>query len=309
MINKMIKELLQKNIHINVVFVFIIVSIISIIIQHSQVSDLTIVNEVEEKEFYIIDNNIKAKSAIIYDVNSKSIVAGKNPYELKSIASITKLASAFVAFPYISDEDITTISDSDFDIDGYTALSRGEGWKTIDLIKYSLITSSNRGINAVGRTLEEKTGTPILEFMTNFFRDNGLVQTHFVNSTGLDAHTDLAGSESSALDLARFASIIIETKPNIAKITTSVEEDFFAIEGSRYHAKNTNILLKDISEEVLLSKTGYTDIAGGTLIMAVKKNESPVVFVVLGSTKSGRFTDMQTLLNLYDEYQRIGVSN
>jgi D-alanyl-D-alanine carboxypeptidase len=46
------------------------------------------------------------------------------------------------------------------------------------------------------------------------------------------------------------------------------------------------------------SKTGYTDMAGGNLGVVVDISLGhPVVIVVLGSTKEGRFRDMSILYN------------
>ena len=297
------------NIHVIVTVIFILLSFSIFLFRFTQTSDLTNLSNTKENNFYRIDSEIEAGSAIIYDLNSEIIIAAKNPYKLKSIASITKLTSAFVSFSFFSDTDTTTISDSDFDVGGYTELYLGDKWRTRDLLEYSLITSSNVGINAVGRTLKEKTGLFILDFMNNFARNNGLVQTHFVNSTGLDAHTNLSGSESSALDLAKLSSIILNKSSDLAKSTIVVKEDFYSVEGKKYVANNTNILLSKNLGNVLLSKTGYTDLAGGTLIMVVEKESGPVSFVVLGSTRSGRFKDMEILLDLYDKNRSLGLHN
>ncbi|MDQ5957741.1 MAG: hypothetical protein QG665_65, partial [Patescibacteria group bacterium] len=44
------------------------------------------------------------------------------------------------------------------------------------------------------------------------------------------------------------------------------------------------------------SKTGYTDSAGGNLVVALDAGlAQPVIVVVLGSSKDGRFTDVLAL--------------
>ena len=46
------------------------------------------------------------------------------------------------------------------------------------------------------------------------------------------------------------------------------------------------------------AKTGYTDLAGGNLVaMFYAEIGHPLVVVVLGSTKQGRFDDIRTLIS------------
>ena len=48
---------------------------------------------------------------------------------------------------------------------------------------------------------------------------------------------------------------------------------------------------------LLRSKTGFTDLAGGNLAVIFDAGMNhPVAIVVLGSTQSGRFTDVKTLM-------------
>ncbi|MCX6789964.1 MAG: hypothetical protein NTV60_00350, partial [Candidatus Kaiserbacteria bacterium] len=48
----------------------------------------------------------------------------------------------------------------------------------------------------------------------------------------------------------------------------------------------------------LLSKTGYTELAGGNLALVFDAGiEHPIAVVVLGSSKEARFTDGTALIN------------
>ena len=184
-----------------------------------------------------------------------------------------------------------------------TNLRKNEVWKTRDLLGYSLITSSNRGINSVARTITEKTDLSIVDLWENFKEKKGFVQTHLINSSGLDVNNILSGSESSAFDLAKIAGIIIEEHPDLAAETIITERNFYSLDGTEYTAKNTNYLLSKTDRKVKLSKTGYTDIAGGALIMVLEVQNENIAFVVLNSTKTGRFEDMNTLFLIFDSIQ------
>ena len=136
--------------------------------------------------------------------------------------------------------------------------------------------------------------------MNTFVRENGLVQTHFVNPTGLDAHGTLSGSESSALDLAKIAAVIINARSHLANLTTQKKRVFYSLDNIRYDAENTNVLIGELSENILLSKTGYTDIAGGALVMVIEDDSGRhIALVVLDSGRTERFEDMRKLLKVY----------
>ena len=181
-------------------FVFFLVTVLLLVIR-SAVTEEFIVEPHQEKIYHPIIDEIQGKTAIIYDIEADRVLAGKDPLALKSIASITKLPAAFIAFSYIDEHDTTVINEEDFALLPNTPLLLNDKWRTLDLLEYSIMTSSNRGVNAVARTVEEKTGKPLVVMMNEFAQKHGLVQTHFLNVTGLDAHDTLAGSESSALDL------------------------------------------------------------------------------------------------------------
>jgi D-alanyl-D-alanine carboxypeptidase len=50
---------------------------------------------------------------------------------------------------------------------------------------------------------------------------------------------------------------------------------------------------------LIASKTGFTDLAGGNLAVIFDAGfEYPIIVVVLGSSQTGRFTDVEKLVNL-----------
>lgn len=64
-----------------------------------------------------------------------------------------------------------------------------------------------------------------------------------------------------------------------------------------YHlVKNTNEVVNDI-DGLIASKTGYTLLSGGNLVVAVNVGlNRPVVVAVLGSSYDGRFADTMELI-------------
>ena len=255
--------------------------------------------------YFLITDEVYAEAAVIYDISTATVIAGKEVSQPKSIASITKLITALLAYPRLDEGDETVLDSSDFALTPNTSLSLGDRWNTLQLLEYALITSSNRGIHAIQRTVEKKTDESLISLMNTFARENNLTQTHFVNATGLDRHATLSGSESSALNLATLAGILVTEFPDLALLTTRASGVFYSLTAKRYSAKNTNSLIATVSNPLLLSKTGYTDLAGGALIMVLEYDGRAIAFVILGSTKTKRFEDMQSLFTLY---QRLSVA-
>jgi len=70
--------------------------------------------------------------------------------------------------------------------------------------------------------------------------------------------------------------------------------------GINYTAENTNKLV-DSLPKTTGSKTGYTVLAGGNLVMEFDFDR-PIIITILGSTKDGRFEDMTKLYNHTRQY-------
>ena len=136
----------------------------------------------------------------------------------------------------------------------------------------------------------------------NYSERKGLIQSYFINSTGLDVHETLASSKSSAKDIARIFVLALNNIPDIINSTTRKTKVFITENNEKYTAENTN---KIIEEDTLLlaSKTGYTDIAGGNLGVIINAGvDRRIVIVVLGSTLHGRFSDMRKLIGIAVEF-------
>jgi D-alanyl-D-alanine carboxypeptidase len=70
----------------------------------------------------------------------------------------------------------------------------------------------------------------------------------------------------------------------------------FASAEKRYSAENTNVVIDKIPN-LIASKTGYTDLAGGNLVIAFDAGlNHPIIISVLGSTEKGRFSDVLQLV-------------
>ena len=173
-----------------------------------------------------------------------------------------------------------------------------------------LLSSSNDAATALARTAGEallkrdgKDGDAMARFVEEMNKKAqalGLSDMTFTNPTGLDykAH----GGQASAHNVALLAEYIIKHKPNLVAGT---RDDFFYrtdIAGRRKKFENTNPTALRVPG-LILSKTGYTGVAGGNLVTVFDVSLGhKVAVVVLGSTYDGRFNDMLNLRSAVLEY-------
>ena len=115
-----------------------------------------------------------------------------------------------------------------------------------------------------------------------------LKNTRFLNPTGLDEE----GHYSTALDLARIAIELLRD-PRLAKIV-STENAVVSTPESPHILTNVNELLGKV-EGVLGVKTGFTDMAGESLITLVDRQDRQVLVSILGS--EDRFGDTRRLID------------
>ena len=121
-------------------------------------------------------------------------------------------------------------------------------------------------------------------------KELGLAQTFYLNATGLDVSDHLAGAYGSARDQAHLLATFYNNFADLLRCTTLPKA---TLKGPA--SVNTNL---DVGKTIGIigSKTGFTDLAGGNLAVVVDAGiNHPVVIVVLGSTQSGRFTDVENL--------------
>lgn len=256
---------------------------------------------------------LKAKAAYVYKPQTGEVLYSKNSEAQLPLASITKVMSAI-----ITKENLTPDTQITF---------KENKWRLTDLLNYTLMVSSNEAIQALAaaaatsvelkdpekqngndlNTATYDTGVnnnvldnpelnPFVEAMNEKARGLHLTQTYFLNEAGLDMSDTQSGAYGSARDVAHLFAYALKTIPESFEATT-ITDAWFSPEGdTKYPAINTNEAIGEIPG-LIAGKTGYTDLAGGNLVVAFDAgmNDSTIA-VVLGSTKEGRFTDIEQLV-------------
>lgn len=248
----------------------------------------------------IEDVDVLAQSAIVWDIKNQAPLYTKNADDILPLASVTKLMTALLANELLEEGEVITIDISDIKQSGDSGLMDGEQFSLENLNDLVLMTSSNDGAHALAGSGGEALGldgdTAFVTAMNIRAEQLGLPSLHFLNPTGLDLSPTEAGAFGSASDIAKLIEYIIAERPEILAATTDNFSQINNRAGAYHEAQNTNGIVEEI-EGLIGSKTGYTDIAGGNLVVAFESGlDRPIVIVVLGSTRVGRFEDVLELV-------------
>lgn len=241
---------------------------------------------------------LQAKSALVYDLDTQKTLYELSADDRRPIASITKLMTAYAASLLLSSDSTVLIDQTDANVVSSAGLTAGESWKFSDLLAFTLVSSSNGGATAIARAAAETAGVDFITQMNNVAKELSLSNTLFRNETGLDLNNGLlSGSYSTARDIAKLLGYIEQHSPQLLTDTNKTKVTLYSLEGTVHTAINTNLLVAKIPN-LLASKTGTTDLAGGNLAIVFEPTSGhKVVVVVLGSTPQGRFDDISTLVS------------
>lgn len=238
--------------------------------------------------------DIKAKSAILMEVNTGEILYEMNADEQLPPASITKIMSLLLVMEAIdrkelSVEDVITASEHACSMGGSQIwLEPGETMTVDDLLKAAVIASANDATVALG---EQIAGSEegFVAMMNARAAELGMTATSFANATGLDAE----GHMSSAHDVAIMSAELI--KHDLIKNYSTVWMD--TLRDGESELVNTNKLVR-FYEGTTGLKTGTTSGAGYCLSATAERNGLELVAVIMsGDTSQDRFNGAKKLLD------------
>ena len=238
---------------------------------------------------------IASGSAMIVDLNTNKVIYSSHPNLVRPIASITKLMTAMVVLDarLPLDEKLRVDISHTPEMKGiYSRVRLNSEISRKNMLLLALMSSENRaaaslahhypgGYNAFIRAMNAKA------------KALGMIQTRFVEPTGLSIH-----NVSTAQDLTR---LLIATKqyPLLGQLSTTKEQTaVFQHPSYALPFRNTNHLVYKEGWRIQLTKTGYTDEAGHCLVMRTVINNRPVALVVLDAF--GKYTHFADANRLRD---------
>jgi D-alanyl-D-alanine carboxypeptidase (penicillin-binding protein 5/6) len=228
-----------------------------------------------------------AQSLIAIDENSMKTLYEQNAHTRLFPASTTKLLTALVALEYFDANAILITSREN--VEGSAlGLKRGERMTFMDLLKATLISSSNDTALVIA---DNYPGGEVefVKKMNAKAQKLNLSESHFVNPTGLH-HQD---HYSTARDLARLGAVANKSQTIKRIVTTKQTSILNLTTGVNLQIENLNQLLGTNGVDGI--KTGFTEEAGGCLIASKTIGGTKVITVVLKS--EDRFLDTDRLLS------------
>jgi len=222
---------------------------------------------------------IDAKSWLLMDHGSGSVLAEHNADERLEPASLTKIMTAYVVFSELARgnlklDDEALISEKAWRTGGSkTFVELGKRVPVGDLLKGMIIQSGNDASVALAEHVAGSEET-FADLMNTHAQRLGMSNSHFVNADGLP-HPE---HYSSARDLALVTSATIREFP---KYYAWYAEREFEYHGIKQGNRN-QLLYQDDSVDGV--KTGYTEAAGYCLVASAQREGMRLTSVVMGST-------------------------
>jgi D-alanyl-D-alanine carboxypeptidase (penicillin-binding protein 5/6) len=261
--------------------------------------DKTQKEHIEKIQATLDRTTILAKAVSIYDITDNKKIYSKNDETALPIASLAKIMTVVQGLQGHNLDDIIYVSPEAVKQAGDFGIFAYEKWKIGDLAKFTLIVSANDGAFALS-----EQGPSFLENINDKVRRLGAVNTFFTNPTGLDLYESKrdkptgVGVVATAEDVNTMAIYAMKAYPEVFSATTMPEINLKSESGFLHNFKNTDVLIGKIPN-LLFSKTGYTELAGGNLAIIFKdKNDHQIAVTLLGSTYDGRFTDMEKIVEI-----------
>ena len=247
-------------------------------------------------------------SVLVGDATTGKIIYGYDIEKAYPIASTTKLMTYLITANALKEgkinlndqvyigkeaEDISNTSD------GLINMNEGATFPLEDLLKASLIISSNESDHAVSEYVG-KSEEGAVALMNEMAAALNLKTAEFYNCNGLPVYTDNIApakkqNRMSSKDMFKMVSYILDNYPEIKNITSI---KYTHIDSMDKDLKNTNPLLFNMPETSGL-KTGTTNRSGACLVTSFEVNTNDgihdLVVVLLGAEGSqdrGRVSEL-----------------
>ncbi len=235
---------------------------------------------------------IKAKGYLLIDFNSGRVLAEKKSGQRMEPASLTKMLSAYVidhelAKGNISLDDEVRISEKAWRMEGSRMfIEVGKKVSVEDLLKGVIIQSGNDATVALA---EHTAGSEdaFVSLMNQHATELGMLDSHFVNSTGLP-HKD---HYTTPRDLAKLAIALVRDYPTHYAWYSQKE---FVYNDIKQYNRNRLLWRNKYVDGI---KTGHTESAGYCLVASAERDGMRLISVVLGTRNDEtRSSESQKLL-------------
>lgn len=225
--------------------------------------------------------HVDARSYVLQDAESGTVVASSNPDLKLEPGSLAKLMTLYIVFRDLSSgrlhlDDKVHIGKKVWKMKGAQMFLRlGMEVPVSTLIRGVVVDSANDAALALAKQIAGSEQAFVV-YMNQYAKTLGLKDTHFVNATGLPA----PGEFTSARDMAKLADVLITKFPQYYSFFSLKKLTF-----NKITQHNRNLLLyRDEGVDGL--KTGSTDAAGYHLVASAQRKGDRIIAVVMGASGS-----------------------
>ena len=239
------------------------------------------------------------KSAALMDVATGTLLYESDSHARLAPASVTKVMTMLLIMEAvdsgkISMTDTVTASEAAAAKGGSQIyLKVGETMSVSDMLKSIAVSSANDCACAMAEHIAGSEEAFVAQ-MNQRAAELGMLDTHFVNCTGLDDGENASEHKTSAYDIALTSRELMKNHPDIKKFTTIWMD---TVRNGTFGLSNTNKLVRFYQGATGL-KTGFTSGAGYCLSATAQRDGMELIAVVMGAdTSANRNTACKQLLD------------
>lgn len=263
------------------------------------------------------DTGIESEAGIVMDADSGAVLFGQNIHVQKAPASITKILTALVVIENSSLDDTVTFShDAVYNVEdgsgNKNSIEEGDTLSVRDCLYLLLMRSSNQAANA----LAEHVGGSrdgFVKMMNEKTAELGCENSHFANPSGLNDDTQL----TSVYDMALIASaaykndtlLTISKDKSYRLPATKNNPDGVTIQPEHKLLITTDTESPNYYPYAVAGKTGYTSVAGQTLVTYAIKDDRRQIAVTMKSTQATHYQDTIALMDFgFLRFKNVNIS-
>lgn len=244
---------------------------------------------------------LSSPSAILMEASTGTVLFEKNPDEVRSPASITKIMTLLLTFEALEkgriklEDEVSTSAYAKSMGGSQVFLEEGEIQTVDTLIKCIAVASGNDASVAIAEYIAGSEAEFVNQ-MNEKAAALGMTNTHFLDCCGL---TSDSGHHTTARDVAVMSRELITRYPQIYNYTTIWMEDITHVtrQGTKnFTLSSTNKLLKQYQWTTGL-KTGSTNAAKYCFSATASKEGIDLIAVVMGAPDFKiRFSEARSML-------------
>ena len=271
---------------------------------------------VEAADYWPSGVDVTAESAIIMEQETGTILYSKNIDEIHYPASITKIMTALIVLEKCKlDETVKFSAEAVYGTElGSSSIARDVNEEmTVEQTLYGMmLESANECAYALGEHVAGDIPS-FVKMMNEKAKELGCTNTHFNNTNGLPdeehyttAH-DMALISRAAFAIPKFAEIVGTKNYTIPPTNKHADPTPLNNHHQMLHYYKSN---KYIYDYCLGGKTGYTAVAGATLVTYAKKDGMTLICVVMKDTVGEQYPDSTNLFEYcFDNFSTYPVAD